>query len=79
MAFFVTASKKLSEFLVLWLNLLQSWLIGNRTSCRPIRSVITLVIKQIGLPLLGRPILLITRMTTQSCYHYKQPEENVMR
>ena len=41
-----------------------SWLIGNRTSCRPIRSVIILVIKQIGLPLRGRPILLITRMIT---------------
>ena len=40
------------------------WLIGNRTSCRPIRSVIILVIKQIGLPLRGRPILLITRMIT---------------
>ena len=39
-------------------------LIGNRTSCRLIRSVIILVIKQIGLPLLGRPILLITRMIT---------------
>ena len=35
-------------------------LTGNRTSCRPIRSVIILVIKQIGLPLRGRPILLIT-------------------
>ena len=29
-----------------------------------IRSVIKLVIKQIGLPLRGRPILLITRMIT---------------
>ena len=38
---------------------------GNRTSCRPIRSVIILVIKQIGLPLRGRPILLITRMTDE--------------
>ena len=37
---------------------------GNRTSWCPIRSVIILVIKQIGLPLRGRPILLITRMTT---------------
>ena len=37
---------------------------SNRTSCRPIRSVIILVIKQIGLPLRGRPILLITRMIT---------------
>ena len=36
---------------------------GNRTSCCPIRSVIILVMKQIGLPLRGRPILL-TRMTT---------------
>ena len=32
--------------------LLKVWLIGNRTSCRPIRSVIILVIKLIGLPLL---------------------------
>ena len=32
------------------------------TLCRPIQSVIILVIKQIGLPLRGRPILLITRM-----------------
>ena len=30
--------------------LLKLWLIGNRTLCRPIRSVIILVIKQIGLP-----------------------------
>ena len=44
--------------------LLKLWLIGNRTSCRPIRSVIILVIKQIRLPLRGRPILLITRMIT---------------
>ena len=44
--------------------LLQSWLIGNRTSCRTISSVTILVIKQIRLPLRGRPILLITRMIT---------------
>ena len=44
--------------------LLKLWLIGNRTSCRPIQSVILLVIKQIGLPLRGRPILLITHMIT---------------
>ena len=70
--FFVTASKKISEFLVFWLKkephisqiLLKLWLIGNRTSRRPIRSVIILVIKQIGLPLRGRPILLITGMIT---------------
>ena len=37
---------------------------GNRTEWNPIRSVIILVIKQIGLPLRGRPILLITRMST---------------
>ena len=42
--------------------MLKLWLIGNRTSCRPIQSVIILVIKQIGLPLRGRPILLITSM-----------------
>ena len=39
-------------------------IIGNRTLCRPIQSVIILVIKQIGLPLRGRPILLVTRMIT---------------
>ena len=44
--------------------LLKLWLIGNRTSCHPIRSVIILVIKQIGLLLHGRPILSITRMIT---------------
>ena len=37
---------------------------GNRTSCRPIRSIIILVIEQIGLPLRGHPILLITRTIT---------------
>ena len=48
--------------------LLKLWLIGNRTSCRPIQSVILLVIKQIGLPLLE---LLQTQLdSTQSCYHY---------
>ena len=35
------------------------WLTGNKTLCRPVRSVIVLVIKQIRLP-----ILLITRMIT---------------
>ena len=40
------------------------WLIGNRNEWSPIRSVIILVIKQIGLPLRGRPILLISRMIT---------------
>ena len=35
-------------------------LIGNRTSCRPLLTVIILVIKQIGFP----RILLITRMIT---------------
>ena len=39
-------------------------IIGNRTLCRPIQSVIILVIKQIGLRLCSRPILLITRMIT---------------
>ena len=36
------------------------WLIGDRTLCRPIWSVIVLVINRIRLPLRGRPILLIT-------------------
>ena len=40
------------------------WLTGNSTSCRPVRSVIILVIKQIGLPLRGQPILLITSIIT---------------
>ena len=49
-------------------TLLKLWLIGNRTSCRPIQSVILLVIKQIGLPLLE---WLQTELdSTQSCYHY---------
>ena len=39
-------------------------MINNRTSCRPIWSVIILVIKQIGLLLRGRLILLITHMIT---------------
>ena len=39
-------------------------IIGNRTEWSPIRSVIILVIKQIELPLHGRPILLTTRMIT---------------
>ena len=33
-------------------------------SCCPIRSVIILVVKQMGLLLRGRPTLLITRMIT---------------
>ena len=37
---------------------------GTATSCRPIRSVIILVIKQFRLPLRGRLMLLITRMIT---------------
>ena len=37
---------------------------GNGTSCRPIQYVIIIVIKQIGLPLRGRLILLLTRMIT---------------
>ena len=44
--------------------MLKLWLIGNRTLCRPIRSVIILMIKQIGLPLRGRPNLSITCMIT---------------
>ena len=56
MAFFFTARKKILEFLVLGFKkeqiLIKLWLIGNRTSCRPIR------------PLRGRLILLITRMIT---------------
>ena len=69
MAHFFTASKKKLEFLVFKKSLFSKilfklWLIGNRTSCPPIRSVIILVIKQIGLPLRGRLILLITRMIT---------------
>ena len=72
MAFFSLLEKQILEFLVFLFKkepsitqiLLKLLLIGNRTSCRPIRSVIILVIKQIGLPLRGRPILLITRMIT---------------
>ena len=51
--FFFTASKKTSRHLI-----------GSRTSYRPIRSVIILVMKQSGLPLRGRPIFFTTRMIT---------------
>ena len=72
--FFTTGKKKVLGFLVFFdfkkepyisQILLKLWLISNRTSCRPIRSVIIrLVIKQIGLPLRGRLILLTSRMIT---------------
>lgn len=49
--------------LQLWYILILSYInIGNRTLCRPIRTVIVLVIKQIGLSLHGHLILLITGM-----------------
>ena len=65
---FFTASKKKLEFLLLWFKkraslsqiLLKLWLIGNKISSRTIRSVIIVVITQIGLP----RILSITRMIT---------------
>ena len=56
--FFFAASKKSLEFLVFGFKKRASyitsfvkviWLIGNRTLCRPVWSVIILVIKQIGL------------------------------
>ena len=72
MAFFFSASKKNLGISCVLIKkepnisqiLLKLWLIGNRTLCRPIRSVIILVIEQIGLLLRGRPISLITRMIT---------------
>ena len=42
---------------------------GNRTEWSPIWSVIILMIKQIGLPLRGRPILLITMITDRIGLH----------
>ena len=39
-------------------------MIGNRTLCHPIRSIIIIGIKHIGLSLRGRLILLITCMIT---------------
>ena len=45
-------------------NFVKVMITGNIALCHPIWSVIILVIKQIGLPLRGRPILLITRMIT---------------
>ena len=53
--------------------LLKLWLIGNRTSCRPIRSVTIRVIKQIWFPLRGRLILLITRMITDQIVLHSVP------
>ena len=57
MTFFSLLAKKTWNFLYLDLKkepytsqvLLKLWLIGNRTLCRPVWSVIILVIKQIGL------------------------------
>ena len=76
MSFFFTNSKKNWNYFCfdfkkgsyISQTLLKSWLIGNRTSCPPIQSVIILMIKQIGLPLL---VWLQTELdSTQSCYHY---------
>ena len=72
MTFFFAGGKKTWNFLNFDLKkepyipqiLFKLRLIGKRTSCRPILSVIILVIKQIGLPLSGRLILLITRTIT---------------
>ena len=41
-----------------------NWKKGLRVVQFRVRSVMILVIKEIGLPLRGRPILLITRMIT---------------
>ena len=56
---FSLLAKKLSEFLRI-----KSFKYHDKTSCRPVRSVIILVNKQIELALRGRPILLITRVIT---------------
>ena len=56
MAFFSLLAKKKLDFFCFDFKkgpyisqiLLKLWLIGNRTSCRPIQSVIILLIKQIG-------------------------------
>ena len=50
---------KRPNFVVVMINI-----IGNRTSCHPIQSVLILVIKQIRFLPCGHPILLITRMIT---------------
>ena len=56
---FSLLAKKLSEFLKI-----KSFKYHDKTSCRPVRSVIILVNKQIELALRGRPILLITSVIT---------------
>ena len=56
---FSLLAKKLSEFLRI-----KSFKYHDKTSCRPVRSVIILVNKQIELALRGRPILFITRVIT---------------
>ena len=74
--FSLLAKKEILEFLVFWFKkepyisqiLLKLWLIGNRTLCRPIQSVIILMIKQIGLPLCGSE-LLIHMVTDQIGLH----------
>ena len=87
MAFFHCHQKAL-EFLVLiskslkdlnFCHIYELWLTGNRTLCRPIRSVIILVVKQIRLLLHGCLILLTwstcliqTKLDfTQPYHHYK--------
>ena len=57
---FSLLAKKLSEFLKI-----KSFKYHDKTSCRPVRSVNKQIVnKQIELALLGRPILLITRVIT---------------
>ena len=72
MFFFIASQKKIGISCVSILKkepyisqvLLKLSFIVNRTSCRPIWSVIMLMIKQSGLPQLGPPILLSTGMIT---------------
>ena len=59
--FFTSGEKTLGIFSVLILKI-KSFKYHEKTSCRPVRSVIILVNKQIKLALRGRPILLITRV-----------------
>ena len=61
--FFTSGEKTLGISSVLILKI-KSFKYHDKTSCRPVRSVIILVNKQIELALRGRPILLITRVIT---------------
>ena len=77
--FFTSGEKTLGISSVLILKI-KSFKYHEKTSCRPVRSVIILVNKQIELALRGRPILLIIRVITdQIGFHAAISTQRVAR